>query len=92
MCEYNRWRVSGSVWPLCVPNVGVYESHLSYRRGKLMSNDVDIVISHSNYTKGKDIMPGLCKRLTAQLYRKGWHLTLCRWGTSSLVSCLLQAL
>jgi hypothetical protein len=45
-----------------------------------MSNDVDIVISHSDYTKGKDIIPGLCKRLTAQLYRKGWHYAFYGWG------------
>ncbi|KAJ2924272.1 hypothetical protein H1R20_g12822, partial [Candolleomyces eurysporus] len=42
-----------------------------YRRGKPQSNDVDIVISHSDPIRGKDIIPGLCKRLTARLYKKG---------------------
>lgn len=36
-----------------------------------MSNDMDIVISHKDLKNGKNIIPGLCKRLTAQLYRKG---------------------
>ncbi|KAJ2917762.1 hypothetical protein MD484_g2678, partial [Candolleomyces efflorescens] len=42
-----------------------------YRRGKPMSNDVDIVISHSDPIRGMDIVPGLCNRLTARLYKKG---------------------
>ncbi|RXW14888.1 hypothetical protein EST38_g10962 [Candolleomyces aberdarensis] len=42
-----------------------------YRRGKPKSNDVDIVISHSDPIRGKDIIPSLCNRLTARLYKKG---------------------
>ncbi|KAF6763040.1 DNA polymerase mu [Ephemerocybe angulata] len=42
-----------------------------YRRGKPMSNDADIVISHQDWEKGKTLIPGLCKRLCARLYQKG---------------------
>ena len=47
-----------------------------YRRGKPTSNDVDIVISHSDSKSGKGIIPGLCKRLTARLYQKGLHFNI----------------
>ncbi|TFK23154.1 Nucleotidyltransferase [Coprinopsis marcescibilis] len=42
-----------------------------YRRGKPQSNDVDIVISHSDLQHGADAIKGLCNQLAASLYRKG---------------------
>ncbi|KAL0072589.1 hypothetical protein AAF712_000352 [Marasmius tenuissimus] len=42
-----------------------------YRRGKPESNDVDIVISHSNLKSGGEQIKGLCKELVKRLYEKG---------------------
>ncbi|KAG7091129.1 hypothetical protein E1B28_010183 [Marasmius oreades] len=42
-----------------------------YRRGKLESNDVDIVISHSDLKIGRGYVVGLCSQLVRALYRKG---------------------
>lgn len=42
-----------------------------YRRGKPESNDVDIVISHSDHKRGKDLIPGLCERFMSHLYKSG---------------------
>ena len=47
------------------------DNSLRYRRGKLESNDVDIVISHSNLKSGGDQIKGLCKELVKRLYEKG---------------------
>ncbi|KAG9312111.1 hypothetical protein JVU11DRAFT_7398 [Chiua virens] len=41
-----------------------------YRRGKLESNDVDILISHCNH--GADKVRGLCKKLTQRLHERGF--------------------
>ncbi|KAF4621400.1 hypothetical protein D9613_000864 [Agrocybe pediades] len=45
-----------------------------YRRGKPKSNDVDIVISHSDLEKGADLIKGLCKRFARHLHARG-HVT-----------------
>ncbi|PFH52135.1 hypothetical protein AMATHDRAFT_2383 [Amanita thiersii Skay4041] len=42
-----------------------------YRRGKPQSNDVDIVISHSDLHHGGNIIKGLGKKLTARLVERG---------------------
>ncbi|KAF8161313.1 hypothetical protein B0H34DRAFT_840472 [Crassisporium funariophilum] len=42
-----------------------------YRRGKPQSNDVDIVISHSDLRSGADLVKGLCARFTKHLVAKG---------------------
>ncbi|KAH7883222.1 hypothetical protein F5I97DRAFT_1903328 [Phlebopus sp. FC_14] len=43
-----------------------------YRRGKQESNDVDIVISHSDWVFGSQQGKGLCKRLVQRLYERGF--------------------
>ncbi|KAI9568766.1 hypothetical protein HD554DRAFT_2021404 [Boletus coccyginus] len=42
-----------------------------YRRGKLESNDVDIVISHTDWDRGADKVRGLCKKLVQRLQERG---------------------
>ncbi|KAG8221279.1 hypothetical protein J3R82DRAFT_1445 [Butyriboletus roseoflavus] len=42
-----------------------------YRRGKLESNDVDIVISHTDWDRGADKVQGLCKKLVQRLHDRG---------------------
>ncbi|KAJ3514753.1 hypothetical protein NLJ89_g2188 [Agrocybe chaxingu] len=42
-----------------------------YRRGKPQSNDVDIIISHSDLKSGAGLVRGLCTKLTQRLYAKG---------------------
>ncbi|KAH7921441.1 Nucleotidyltransferase [Leucogyrophana mollusca] len=42
-----------------------------YRRGKPESNDVDIVITHTDWTLGSRKVKGLCKRLVQRLYERG---------------------
>ncbi|KAF8548993.1 Nucleotidyltransferase [Imleria badia] len=42
-----------------------------YRRGKLESNDVDIVISHTDWDHGADKVRGLRKRLVQRLHESG---------------------
>ncbi|KAH0829157.1 hypothetical protein J3R83DRAFT_2666 [Lanmaoa asiatica] len=42
-----------------------------YRRGKLESNDTDIVISHTNWDHGADKVRGLCKKLVRRLHERG---------------------
>lgn len=42
-----------------------------YRRGKQESNDVDIVIGHSDPSTAKAKITGLSKKLTRRLYKKG---------------------
>ena len=49
---------------------------LSYRRGKLESNDVDIVISHTDWDRGADKVRGLCKKLVQRLHERGKILLL----------------
>lgn len=44
---------------------------LSYRRGKLESNDADIVISHTDWDRGADKVRGLCKKLVRRLQERG---------------------
>jgi len=44
---------------------------LSYRRGKLESNDVDIVISHTDWDRGADKVRGFCKKLVRRLQERG---------------------
>lgn len=44
---------------------------LSYRRGKLESNDVDIVISHADWDHGAEKVRGLCKKLLQRLHERG---------------------
>ncbi|TFK44904.1 hypothetical protein BDQ12DRAFT_641934 [Crucibulum laeve] len=43
-----------------------------YRRGKLESNDVDIVISHPDLKTGAAKIKGLCTQLTKHLYKQGY--------------------
>ncbi|KAF8435028.1 DNA polymerase mu [Boletus edulis BED1] len=42
-----------------------------YRRGKLESNDVDIVISHTDWDHGAEKVPDLCKKLVQRLHERG---------------------
>jgi len=42
-----------------------------YRRGKLESNDVDIVISHTDWDRGADKVRGLGKKLVQRLHERG---------------------
>jgi len=42
-----------------------------YRRGKPQSNDVDIVISHSDLRSGAGLVKGLCTKLTQHLHNLG---------------------
>ncbi|KAJ3565560.1 hypothetical protein NP233_g7552 [Leucocoprinus birnbaumii] len=42
-----------------------------YRRGKSQSNDVDIVITHSDIMSGAHIIKGLCAKLTKRLHERG---------------------
>ncbi|KAF5355182.1 hypothetical protein D9756_005471 [Leucocoprinus leucothites] len=42
-----------------------------YRRGKPQSNDVDIVITHSDVKNGAEIIKGLCTKLTKRLHERG---------------------
>ncbi|KAE9411611.1 Nucleotidyltransferase, partial [Gymnopus androsaceus JB14] len=42
-----------------------------YRRGKIESNDIDIVISHKDLKSGGDEVKGLCATLVKRLYDKG---------------------
>ena len=49
--------------------MGVYR----YRRGKMQSNDVDIVISHSDLKGGGNKVKGLCTKLIQRCYRRGEH-------------------
>jgi DNA polymerase mu len=42
-----------------------------YRRGKPQSNDVDIVISHSDLRSGAGLVKGLCAKLTQHLHKLG---------------------
>ncbi|KAF8178646.1 hypothetical protein K438DRAFT_1726271 [Mycena galopus ATCC 62051] len=42
-----------------------------YRRGKVESNDVDIVITHPTLTSGSDQMKGLGEALISRLYERG---------------------
>ncbi|KAF5380505.1 hypothetical protein D9615_004682 [Tricholomella constricta] len=42
-----------------------------YRRGKLQSNDVDIVFSHSDLRSGGNQVKGLCRKLVQRLYDRG---------------------
>ena len=42
-----------------------------YRRGKPQSNDVDIVISHSDLRSGTGLVKGLCAKLTRHLHKLG---------------------
>ncbi|GLB37723.1 putative DNA polymerase mu [Lyophyllum shimeji] len=42
-----------------------------HRRGKPESNDVDIVIGHSDIQNGGELIKGLCKRLVHRLYERG---------------------
>lgn len=44
----------------------------SYRRGKSQSNDVDIVITHSDWNLGSQKMKGLCKKLVQRLHEQGF--------------------
>lgn len=44
---------------------------IRYRRGKLESNDVDIVISHADLRSGGDQIKGLSKKLVQRLYDRG---------------------
>ncbi|KAG1760599.1 hypothetical protein EDD22DRAFT_72295 [Suillus occidentalis] len=44
----------------------------SYRRGKLESNDVDIVITHSDWNLGSQKVKGLCKKLVQRLHEQGF--------------------
>lgn len=43
----------------------------SYRRGKEMSNDVDIVIGHPDLKSGSDKIKGLCKHFIQHLHSNG---------------------
>ncbi|KAN0081305.1 hypothetical protein V8E55_008929 [Tylopilus felleus] len=42
-----------------------------YRRGKLESNDVDIIISHADWDHGAEKVRGLCKKLLQRLHERG---------------------
>ncbi|KAF8839108.1 Nucleotidyltransferase [Paxillus ammoniavirescens] len=42
-----------------------------YRRGKPQSNDVDIVITHTDWSLGSQKVNGLCKRLVQRLHERG---------------------
>ncbi|KAJ6589871.1 hypothetical protein DFH09DRAFT_976338 [Mycena vulgaris] len=44
-----------------------------YRRGKVESNDVDIVITHPTLVSGSDQVKGLGERLVNRLYDRGWY-------------------
>lgn len=44
----------------------------SYRRGKSQSNDVDIVITHSDWNLGSQKVKGLCKKLVQRLHEQGF--------------------
>ena len=50
-----------------VPVMKLTYNLLRYRRGKVESNDVDIVFTHTDGTKVK----GLCKRFVRKLYDRG---------------------
>ncbi len=49
-------------------------SFYSYKRGKTLNNDVDIVISHPDTGKGAGIIKGLCAKFTKRLYELGQYL------------------
>ncbi|KIJ65936.1 hypothetical protein HYDPIDRAFT_174727 [Hydnomerulius pinastri MD-312] len=42
-----------------------------YRRGKTLSNDVDIIITHTDWVLGSQKVKGLCKRLVQRLHERG---------------------
>ncbi|KIJ15525.1 hypothetical protein PAXINDRAFT_77120 [Paxillus involutus ATCC 200175] len=42
-----------------------------YRRGKPQSNDVDIVITHTDWSLGSQKVNGLCKKLVRRLHERG---------------------
>lgn len=74
--EYYRRRVS-----LCTPRSWLtYSWALAndrYRRGKSQSNDVDIVITHTDAKGGAAKIKGLCKKFVRRLYQRGqseWRL------------------
>jgi len=43
----------------------------SYRRGKPQSNDVDIVITHTDWELGSQKVKGLCRKLVRRLHGQG---------------------
>ncbi|KAF9228433.1 Nucleotidyltransferase [Gyrodon lividus] len=43
----------------------------SYRRGKPQSNDVDIIITHTDWSLGSEKVQGLCKKLVQRLHESG---------------------
>lgn len=43
----------------------------SYRRGKSLSSDVDIIFSHPDLRNGADLVKGLCAKLTNRLHSLG---------------------
>lgn len=68
MQKHDRWKVCLS----CLPKtVAPWTCHFSYRRGKLQSNDVDIVITHSDWNLGSQKVKGLCKKLVQRLHEQG---------------------
>lgn len=54
------------IQPGCVSTVAG-----GHRRGKPESNDVDIVITHSDWEKGGKILKGLCTKFTKHLHARG---------------------
>ncbi|KXN87482.1 DNA-directed DNA/RNA polymerase mu [Leucoagaricus sp. SymC.cos] len=48
-----------------------------YRRGKSQSNDIDIVITHTDIKHGAAIIKGLCAKLTKRLHERGLYLINC---------------
>ncbi|KAG6335491.1 hypothetical protein ID866_3598 [Astraeus odoratus] len=57
----------------------------TYRRGKLQGNDVDIVISHSDWALGSQKIKGLCKRLVERLQEQS---RLSSFSADNVETCL----
>ncbi|KAI6168697.1 hypothetical protein EDD17DRAFT_1529443 [Pisolithus thermaeus] len=71
--EFDCRRV-GALFPLSSEITPV--PSYSYRRGKPLSNDVDIVITHSDWNSGSEKVKGLAKRLVQALHEQnlsGFH-------------------
>jgi DNA polymerase IV len=63
--------VGGCVWTVHRSDEILINFTTSYRRGKLESNDVDIVFTHPDLNTGAAKVKGLCKRLVRHLYERG---------------------
>lgn len=75
MQKRDRWRVCLPCSPKLVAVIHCvalpWACDFSYRRGKPQSNDVDIVITHTDWNLGSQKVKGLCRKLVQRLHEQG---------------------